>query len=159
MAGDEFNFGKTERREPRRFEPPPWEIEEGAIQAEVATSESPVTAAADEELEADTAEESAEEASEAGGQPEAEDLEAMIAELKTTEEADSERVYRISLVMAAIVTVIGLATAISGMVAAFRMGSSPSAAVLALVVLGTGLGFSAIGLRLMYKTLRQRGAL
>jgi hypothetical protein len=83
----------------------------------------------------------------------------MLGELKTEEEADEERLQRVSAVMAVIVAMIGVGTTVIGMVFTFRTGGSPAAVVLAIVLLVTGLGFSAIGLRLLYKTLRQQGAL
>ncbi|MGV8084100.1 MAG: hypothetical protein AB2L09_10775 [Coriobacteriia bacterium] len=181
MAEDEFNFKKIEYREPRRFEPPPWEQEEapeGTSQEEaeeLAAEERQLgegaekSSTAEEEPPSEEPEPSAVKGSAEGPVEEAElsaedsaesgEVEAMFAELKTEEESGSEDYFKLSLVMIVIVAAIGLVTAISGIVLAFRSGGSPTGALLALVLIATGLGFVAIGLRLLYKTYRQRGAL
>lgn len=180
MAEDEFNFKKIEYREPRRFEPPPWEQEEapeGTSQEEAEElaaeerqlGEGAEEAGAEEEPPSEEPEPPAVKGSAEGPveevEPSVEDsaeggeVEAMFAELKTEEESGSEDYFKLSLVMIVIVAAIGLVTAISGIVLAFRSGGSPTGALLALVLIATGLGFVAIGLRLLYKTYRQRGAL
>ena len=163
MDDQGFDFRKRpERREPKRFEPPPWEQPEPAaapevraVQEERAVEEVPEPAAPVEKGPAKQSEA-------ASGPTEAELIE-LLAGL-AQEEPDTSRVITNATLASVIgLTAFGMVLLVWGMAAFVRAGAAEAGAGLARTGAATmgvfGAGFIASAMWLLYRLMKQRGVL
>jgi hypothetical protein len=181
VSDDGFDFGgPPERREARRFEPPPWEREqferhereraerekrekESALAQLEALGEATQVVPAEAAIEppAVTApdEAAAKPAGESADKPAVDEkqLEMMMFELKASEPPVLSQVWMVQLGAGIVVALIGIVILVWGIAAFARVGSpaGPGASVLVLF----GLGFAGVGGWLIFSALRQRGVL
>jgi hypothetical protein len=181
VSDDGFDFGgPPERREARRFEPPPWERDQferhAREQAEREKREKELALAQLEalgeatqvvppEVEVEPAavvaadEATAEPAETPADKPVVDEkqLEMMMLELKATEPPVLSQVWMVQLGAGIVVALIGIVIMVWGIAAFARVGgpAGPGASVLVLF----GLGFAGVGGWLVFSALRQRGVL
>ena len=178
MSDQGFSFGPPpERREPRKFEPPPWERDRFEELAQKKAPEvSPETQVNEAQAAAPPAESGGAEAAAAGatrpaeapaapapkkaGELDEKHVAAMLIDLKTEEPRFLSRGWVFQLAAAGVVGVIGSAMLIWGIVAMSLTGKAGTMGMLGGVVLdGFGAAFVAVGVWLAFRTLRQRGVL
>ncbi|MBE0416328.1 MAG: hypothetical protein IBX63_01005 [Coriobacteriia bacterium] len=149
-----------QRREPRRFEPPPWEREqferfeqEHAPATPRAAPESPFARPLGAEAEVPVPEL-------AVPQTEAPGVDAMLLALKAEEPAVVEGAWRFGLVAAAFVGTIGLMLVIWGMVALARSAGSGPAGIMGATIMSVMGGlFVGLAAWMGARSLKQRGVL
>ena len=186
MADHDFDFGVRERRETKRFEPPPWErdqfeelarkrADEEAAEAKAAAERSATQAgAAEAEAAGQTLVELSEETpSEAGATAEAAEEPAvpagaledarvmeMLTELASEEPPASRGLWKVSVAIGGVMVALGAVFLFWGMaalVAARRAGAVGTFGGIVLLLFGAG--FVAGGAYLAVKNLRQQGVL
>jgi len=169
-VSDGFDFSRPERREAKRFEPPPWEadaFEELRRQRVEECPEAEKTGAIESDPhDEDGAKHNAEEPDDepkAGEKParvdEAQML-VMLAELASEEPSAQEGLHTIAAIAAMVMVVSGLVLVVWGMVALADSGRSGRVGVVGGVLFFL-LGSAAVGFAvwLIVRTLRQRGVL
>jgi len=180
VSDEDLRFPPTERREPAKFEPPPWErdqfdelakarVEPGPAEAGGSEQGSPVPAATMAEQVVEAVRESVKddpgEGSEAqGSQPappiDPKKLEVMLMGLRAEEPRPEAAYWKVTTIAGALCAVIGLAITVWAVVAFVTLTKSGVRGVtLATVLLVFGLGFSVGGIWLVTRTLRQQGVL
>jgi len=168
VSEDGFDFHPTKRREPRRFEPPPWERDsfeelakrraEDEVEKAQEPQEAPV-AERDDELEAALADLAQPDPVEPKAELDERAVGAMLAELKIEETDEVSGVWKISVAVALVCVVIGSVLIVWGM-AAIRAGAGETVGVMMTVILLVfGAGFVFGGLYVAARTLRKRGVL
>jgi hypothetical protein len=168
VSEDGFDFGPSPpRREARRFEPPPWELEQFECRArEQAEREKVSPEAVGSEAAGNPGEgpgdDTAEEASrdtESGTKAQIDEKQVamMMLELRTEEPPTLTGVWMVILGAGVVVAFVGVVVAIWGVLALVRLGRT--GALGGMVLLVFGLTFAGIGGGLIYKALRQRGVL
>lgn len=166
--GDEFHIPPATRREPNRFEPPPWErdaFEEISKRRDAEQADEELTEAAEvllgEEKPAEAVPAPVAPAPQA--QVPAVDearVQAMLAQLAATERTSGKTVLRVSMGSAAVVGLVGLLLVAWGVAAI--AGSSKSGQVGTIggaVLLLFGALFFGVAVWIVVRTLRQRGVL
>jgi hypothetical protein len=176
VADDGFNFRPVERREAKRFEPPPWEQDKfdelarqraeqeaqaaQAAEAARAAVEADATAAEEEAPGPAVADEPV--AVEPVAKPQLEDasVEQMLAELAAEEPNAASAYWKTNVIVGGALVVFGSVFLIWGLAA--LVGARGSGAIGAFggsVVLLFGAGFVFGGMYVVVKNLRQRGVL
>lgn len=170
MDDQGFDFRKSpERREPKRFEPPPWERdafpakepeERGGELPVEAPVEAPVTAPVEEPVEQVSAEKVPSQAENVPSEAEMIELLAGLAQ----EEPDTSRVITNATLASVIgLTAFGMVLLVWGMAAFVRAGAAAAGAGLARTGAATmgifGAGFIASAMWLLYRLMKQRGVL
>jgi hypothetical protein len=182
VADDGFNFLPAERREAKRFEPPPWEqdkfdelarqraeqeasaaeaAEAASVQAALAKADAEVAETAA-EAEAPAVESAAAVAIEPADMPQVADasVEQMLAELAAEEPKATSAYWKMSVFVGSVLVVFGSMFLFWGMAALVGARSSGAVGVVGgSVVLLFGAGFVFGGLYVVVKNLRQRGVL
>ncbi len=158
-----------EKREARRFEPPPWEREqfEELARRRADEREKATSAPTSEEMApAPTGERESDPvsggstttASEKGADPEAFDM--MIEALRKEEPEAAPGAWKIGLAAAVLIGTIGLMLVVWGAVALARAGPAGSAGVMGSMIISVmGVLFVALGAWAGLRSLRQRGVL
>ncbi len=157
-----------ERREARRFEPPPWERDrfeelagrdreqERTAQDLPAAEEAPPTG---EREDAASPERRAEPAP-VGEKPPSAELDAMLLALKAEEPEALEGAWKVGLAAAVFMATLGLMLVVWGAVALARAGGAGAAGVMGSAIMTVmGALFAALGVWLGVRSLRQRGVL
>jgi hypothetical protein len=171
VADDGFNFRSVERREAKRFEPPPWEqdkfdeLARQRAEQEAQAAQAAEAARAAVEADATAAEEEAPGpavADEPVAKPQLEDasVEQMLAELAAEEPNAASAYWKTNVIVGGALVVFGSVFLIWGLAA--LVGARGSGAIGALggsVVLLFGAGFVFGGMYVVVKNLRQRGVL
>lgn len=181
VSDEDLRFPPVIRREPAKFEPPPWERDqfEELAKARVEpqpTEETvpqdppaPAQGAAEQVVEAvreasqrDSAEVESAKAGEKATQPPIDDkrLEVMMMGLRAEEPRPEEVYWKVTMVAGVICTVIGLAISTWAIVAFATLSKAGAKGMtLASVLMLFGLGFAGGGGWLVLKTLREQGVL
>lgn len=161
-------MGNPDKREARRFVPPPWEREQFEKLARETTDrkEKPAPSPTAEEAVAPTAEQKPESA---GGHPgevapgkaiAPEDLDKMIEALKEEEPDATQGAWRIGLAAAVLMGTIGLMLVVWGSVALARAGSAGPVGIMGSAIMSImGAFLVALGAWMGVRSLQQRGAL
>ncbi len=149
------------RREPRSFEPPPWELEQfERLERERSRREQE---AAPEPVTVPVPEPAGESTVSAGSVPDEADpaeLDAMFLALKAEEPPAMEGAWKFGLVSAALVGFIGLMLVVWGAVALARtVGSGPAGVMGAMIMSVMGSMFVALAAWVGVRSLKQRGVL
>jgi len=189
-VGDQgFDFDTSERREARKFEPPPWERDQferlARERAEQEAAEAKARAALAEREPAAAPTTSVEgpvpEGLAANGRPEdvvfpvgertdvagipihrhADDPEiaAMIVELKAEEPPALQDTWMIAAMSAIVLAAVGMVLLVWGLAGAAKTGAKPIGALGGMILALLGMGFCGMGAWLGFRTLRQRGVL
>lgn len=142
------------RREPRRFEPPPWEREQfERLERERAGGAAP----APPEPEAPTLPEPAAREPEPAGLP---GVDEMLLALKAEEPPAVEAAWKLGLVVAVLVGTIGIMLVIWGMVALARSAASGPAGIMGATIMSVMGGlFVGLATWMGARSLKQRGVL
>lgn len=176
MSDTDIHFPPGQRREPPKFEPPPWEREQFEELARTKKAQEPVVpvepepeAASEEAVDAvaEQAEIAPPEAavSEEAVGPEArklsdEHIEVLLTGLRAEEPRVDEAYWKVTIVTGIALAVIGLGVSTWGVVALLtpkEPGATGTFLVMGLLV--PGLGFFGAGVWLVVKSLRQQGVL
>lgn len=166
-----------ERREARRFEPPPWErdrfeelekrtrAEDQSSEQRVAPATEPKTGQDTEEVEKRSTESDPGSGDGAGSGSSregssADEVEAMLIALRSEEPKALEGAWKLGMAASVFVTTLGLMLVIWGSVAMARAASAGAAGVMGSAIMGVmGALFAALGVWLGVRSLRQRGVL
>lgn len=172
----EFDFKSPERREAKRFDPPPWEKDAFEQLQQRKTAEEHVhveqvgtapkgAMAAETQMPPTEVQLGEGRSGESAPQSESSTLEdghviEMMARLAEQEPKLQEKTWKPAVFLAMVAGALGLMLTIWGVVALFRGWSAGLTAVAAaLVLIVFGIGFVAIGIWMTVRTLRQRGVL
>jgi hypothetical protein len=184
VSDEDLRFPPLKRREPAKFEPPPWERDqfdelaktrlepgpaEGAkIEQPVATAQTATVAEQVAEAVMESARSSSEEPGSKGEGTSADapkeidqkHLEVMMMGLRAEEPRPEEAYWKVVTIAGVLCSLIGLAITVWAIVAFATLGKSGARGMtLASVLMLFGLGFAGGGIWVVAKTLRQQGVL